>query len=402
MRLISMIEPLNEFGATYVRLGSRGKHYKNNNLINMVDNFWKRRLGHQSIGWRVLFCSLSGLVLVACGERNTPEIVEQAIRPAKVVRVTSSDMSARRVYVGRVEASNSIDLSFEVPGPLSNFPVLEGQTLRKGELIAQLDPTDYELAVEESELQLKLALQDYQRKSDMLRKGGIAKSLVDDSLAYAQLQRVRLKKAREALSDTIMKAPFDAYVSRRYVDNYVKTRVGDKIVRLNDLHELLVVVSIPEQMLSTVIGNDQVSLFAIFDFIPGQMFPLTYKENRGDANSIGQTYEVSLSMPRPDSWEILPGMTAAVLVHQADRPDQQLKYFLPINALVTDTDKRMYVWVYDENTQEVEKRYVQVDRPDPKGVYVESGLEKGELVVSSGADQLREGMKIRLLNEDTD
>ena len=170
----------------------------------MVNNFWKRRLGHQIIGWRVLFCSLSGLVLVACGERNTLEIAEQTIRPAKVVRVTSSDMSARRVYVGRVEASNSIDLSFEVPGPLSNFPVLEGQTLRKGELIARLDPTDYELAVEESELQLKLALQDYQRKSDMLRKGGIAKSLVDDSLAYAQLQRVRLKKAREALSDTIM------------------------------------------------------------------------------------------------------------------------------------------------------------------------------------------------------
>ena len=90
----------------------------------MVDNFWKRQLGHQSIGWRVLFCSLSGLVLVACEERNTQK-VEQAIRPAKVVRVTSSDMSARRVYVGRVEASNSIDLSFEVPGPLSDFPVLE-------------------------------------------------------------------------------------------------------------------------------------------------------------------------------------------------------------------------------------------------------------------------------------
>ena len=123
MRPIPKKEPLNEFGATYARIGSCGKHDKNNNLNNMVNNFWKRRLGHQIIGWRVLFCSLSGLVLVACGERNTPEIVEQAIRPAKVVRVTSSDMSARRVYVGRGEASNSIDLSFEVPGPLSNFPV---------------------------------------------------------------------------------------------------------------------------------------------------------------------------------------------------------------------------------------------------------------------------------------
>ena len=188
------IEPLNEFGATYVRLGSCGKHYKNNNLNNMVDNFGSVALVIRALAGGFCFVAYQDWSLVACGERNTPEIVEQAIRPAKVVRVTSSDMSARRVYVGRVEASNSIDLSFEVPGPLSNFPVLEGQTLRKGELIAQLDPTDYELAVEESELQLKLALQDYQRKSDMLRKGGIAKSLVDDSLAYAQLQRVRLKR----------------------------------------------------------------------------------------------------------------------------------------------------------------------------------------------------------------
>ena len=62
---------------------------------------------------------------MACGERQAPEIVEQAIRPAKVVRVTASGIPARRVYVGRVEASNSIDLSFEVSGPLSNFPVLE-------------------------------------------------------------------------------------------------------------------------------------------------------------------------------------------------------------------------------------------------------------------------------------
>ena len=117
----------------------------------------------------------------------------------------------------------------------------------------------------------------------MLIKGGIAKSLVDDARAFAQLQRVRLKKANEALADTKMSAPFDAYVSRRYVDNYVKTRVGDNIVRLNDLHQLLVVISIPEQMLSTVISDEKADLIAVFDFIPGKTFPLSYKENRGDA-----------------------------------------------------------------------------------------------------------------------
>ena len=349
------------------------------------------------IRYLVMFWAVA---LIGCGERKLPEAVEQSIRPAKVVKVSASGSPKRKVYVGRVEASNSIDLSFEVGGPLLRFPVLEGQTVNEGELIAQLDSTDYELAVEEAELQLKLALQDYRRKSDMLKKGGIAKSLVDDGRAFAQLQRVRLKKAREALADTKMMAPFDAYVSRRYVDNFVKTRVGDKIVRLNDLHELLVVVSIPEQMLATVVNNPQASLFAVFDFIPGKMFPLSYKENRGDANTIGQTYEVSLVMARPVNWEILPGMTAAVVLEIAEDLNKKLEYFLPISALVTESDKKMYVWLFDPDTQEVTKRYVTIGMPSPEGVYVTDGLSEGELVVSSGASQLREGMRIRLLDQE--
>ena len=336
--------------------------------------------------------------VLGCAEREEPKVVEQSIRPAKVLKVSASSSQQRRVYVGRVEASNSIDLSFEVAGPLLRFPVLEGQTLQKGDLIAQLDPTDYELAVEEAELQLKLAMQDYQRKAEMLQKGGIAKSLVDDGRAYAQLQRVRLKKAREALADTKMISPFDAYVSRRYVDNFVKTRVGDNVVRLNDLHELLVVVSIPEQMLDTVVGNSRASLFAVFDFIPGQMFPLSYKENRGDANKVGQTYEVSLAMARPDGRDILPGMTAAVIVQLETDLDQELEYLLPVNALVTDSDKNIYVWLFNQDTQEVRKRTIVVGRPGPKGVYVTEGLAEGDLVVVSGASQLKEGMKIRLLD----
>ena len=340
---------------------------------------------------------LGGLSLLACSERKLPEIVEQSVRPAKVFDVVDNGASISKVFVGRVEASNSIDLSFEVSGPLLRFPVLEGQTLKKGELIAELDPTDFVFAVEEAELQLKLALQDYKRKSEMLFKGGIAKSLVDDSRSFAQLQRVRLKKASEALADTKMAAPFDAYVSRRYVDNYVKTRVGDNIVRLNDLHQLLVVISIPEQMLSTVISKEKAGLFAVFDFIPGRTFPLSYKENRGDANAVGQTYEVSLAMARSDAWEILPGMTAAVVVQLKNQENRKPRYQIPTTALVTDSDKRMYVWLFDAKTKKVEKRYVEVGLPAPEGVFVTAGLTDGDSVVSSGASQLREGMSIRIL-----
>jgi RND family efflux transporter MFP subunit len=344
-------------------------------------------------------CLLScAFFLVGCGASEIAAPADQGIRPARIVEVSLDESLKQMVFVGRIEASNAIDVSFEVAGALQSFPVREGQTLKKGELIAELDPIDYELAVREAQLQLQLAQQDYQRKADVLRRGGIAKSLVADAKSFALLQGVRLKQAQHSLRDTKMYAPFDAYVSRRYVDNYVKTQVGDRIVRLNDLHQLLVVASIPEQLLASVIDNSRATVFAVFDFMPGQMFPLKYRENRGDANSVGQTYEVSFAMARPDSREILPGMTATLVVRFAENPNSAPEYLLPISALVTDAEKKVYVWLFDQTSQKVRKRYVSVGRPTPSGVYVTQGLVEGDLIVSSGANQLIEGMKIRPLD----
>ena len=338
------------------------------------------------------------LFFAGCDASEIAAPADQGIRPARIVEVSLDESLKQMVFVGHIEASNAIDMSFEVAGALQSFPVREGQTLKKGALIAELDPTDYELAVREAQLQLQLAQQDYQRKADVLARGGIAKSLVADSKSFALLQGVRLEQAQHRLRDTKMYAPFNAYVSRRYVDNYVKTQVGDRIVRLNDLDQLLVVASIPEQTLASVIDNSRASVFAIFDFMPGQMFPLEYRENRGDANTVGQTYEVSFAMARPDSREILPGMTATLVVQFAENSNSTPEYLLPISALVTDAEKKVYVWLFDQTSQRVHKRYVSVGRPTPSGVYVTQGLVEGDLIVSSGANQLMEGMKIRPLD----
>ncbi len=338
------------------------------------------------------------LFFAGCDASEIAAPADQGIRPARIVEVSLDESLKQMVFVGHIEASNAIDMSFEVAGALESFPVREGQTLKKGALIAALDPTDYELAVREAQLQLQLAQQDYQRKADVLARGGIAKSLVADAKSFALLQGVRLEQAQHRLRDTKMYAPFNAYVSRRYVDNYVKTQVGDRIVRLNDLDQLLVVASIPEQTLASVIDNSRASVFAIFDFMPGQMFPLEYRENRGDANIVGQTYEVSFAMARPDSREILPGMTATLVVQFAENSNITPEYLLPISALVTDAEKKVYVWLFDQTSQRVHKRYVSVGSPTPSGVYVTQGLVEGDLIVSSGANQLMEGMKIRPLD----
>ncbi|MBV1876620.1 MAG: efflux RND transporter periplasmic adaptor subunit [Pseudomonadales bacterium] len=335
--------------------------------------------------------------IVGCSDRSEPEPADQSIRPARVFKVQDHPKTLIHNFVGQVEATQSINMTFEVSGPLVQLPGLEGQTIKQGALVAAIESKDFELAVEEASLQLELAQHDLERKQQVLRQKGIARSVVDDAQSNYELQRVRLEKARESLADAKLLAPFDAYITRRYVDNFVNVRAGEKIVKLNDLHLLLIKTNIPESMRATVSNEQVISMYAKFDFAKGQRFELKLHEARGEADALAQTYEVRMSMARPSEYNILPGMTASVFV-ELNNP-VEFSAVIPASALLTATDGDFFVWVYQPADQTVSKRTITVNMPIEGGVPVTSGLEAGELIVATGAKQLQTGMQIRVLGE---
>ncbi len=341
------------------------------------------------------------LVLVCAGCEPAAEIVveEQAVRPARIFRVSSEGVTVENQFVARVEAAQTVDVSFEVSGPLAELPVREGQTIDKGTLVAALDPTDFQLAVREAEVQLKLARQDLQRKQKLLADRGISQSVVDDAQALHDLRSVRLAQAREALEDARIVAPFDAYVARRYTDNYANVQAGDKIARLNDLNEIHVVASVPESLAATGSADQLIGAHAVFPFRPDQRYPLTFRENLGEADAVAQTYEVTFAMPPPPNLQILPGMTATLELEMMAAEGEGRTMNIPTSALIADSDKRFIVWIYDPETQAVSKRTVEVGPAVGRGVAVVSGLANGELIVATGASQLQNGMKIRVLGD---
>jgi len=339
------------------------------------------------------------LFVAACDPAPEAAVVDQSVRPARVFQVARAGNTIRHEFVGRVEAAQTVDVSFEVSGPLARLPVLEGQSVRAGELVAELEPTDFLLAVREAEVQLKLAQQDLERKLKLLADRGISRSVVDDAQAQFDLRTVYLAKAREALADSRILAPFDAFVAQRFVDNHVNVRAGDRIARLSDLGELFVVANVPEGLLATATSERVLGLHARFAFLPDRRFELEYRENRGEADAVAQTYEVTFAMPRPESWNILPGMTATVEVELTAEPGSGPGINIPTAALVAGADKQFMVWIYDPATQLVESRKVQVGPAEGRGVAVLSGLSGGELVVATGAGQLQPGMRIQMLGD---
>ena len=342
----------------------------------------------------LLFCVCC---LVGC-QRSAPPAADQAVRPAKLFRASSHPVTISHQFVGRLDAAQTVDVSFEVDGTLLELAVREGQAIGEGALVAALDPTDFQLAVREAEVQLRLATQDLNRKTTLLKERGISQSLVDDARAQYDLSQVRLSQAQERLSKSRVTAPFDAFVARRFVDNRTQVQAGDKVARLSDLNELKVVTSLPEGLVATVTPERVVSLSAGFDFLPDQRFPLIYRENTGEANPVAQTYEVTFTMQRPAGSNLLPGMTAEVRIELKTR-DSNGTITIPTTALLSDPEGRFFVWIYDPATSRVSRRSVIVAEPGEHGVAITSGVSDGELLVAAGASQLQEGMQIRMLGE---
>lgn len=346
-------------------------------------------------------CLVSVVVLGACKPSTEAVAADQAIRPARIILVATTELEQQHEFVGRVEAAQSIDVTFEVGGPLQKLPVQEGQSVPKGTLIAALDPTDLNLALREAQVQLKLAQQDLDRKQKMLALRSIAPSAVDAAIANHELQQVRLAQARESLADSRITAPFDAYLAQRYVDNFVNVKAGDKIARLNDLHELLIVTSIPDHLLATVSTDQVLSSSVRFAFAPDQTFAVTYRRNSGEADPVAQTYEVAFALPKPKNFNVLPGMTAKVLVKLSGTKTTQNITHIPTTALVSHPDTSFFVWQFDPDSQRVRRLDVEVGTPSKHGIPVLSGLQGGELIVASGASQLHDGMEIRALGDIT-
>ncbi|MCR9279412.1 MAG: efflux RND transporter periplasmic adaptor subunit [Pseudomonadaceae bacterium] len=335
-------------------------------------------------------------IIVGCEPPPPPEPVPQNIRPARIHIVTPTESGKTYRFAGEVQATTSIDASFEVGGALDKLSVREGQTVSAGSTIAQLDPTNFLLAIREAEAQLKLVRQDYIRKRDILGRGGIARSAVDDAGAQVELARVRLAQAQKQYRDSRLLAPFDAQISQRFVDNYSKVQPGEPIVRLSGLSELVIAAAVPEALLATLDAQAVESIEATFAFAPDRRFPLTFRENRGEADPMAQTFEITLTMAQPKDLNILPGMTAEVRL-SVNGKAQDSQFSIPTSALVSAADGRFFVWVVPPDGGPVEQRFVDARTPTAEGALIADGLQPGEAIVSSGAAYLQKGMQVRPL-----
>lgn len=365
----------------------------------------------------LVFGAYKGLEFMRSQETEVPQ--KEVIRPVKTVTLRSNGKGGLWQYYGTLQGGRRVDLSFRVAGPIRSINVDRGASVKKGQLLATLDPRDYQTQLKQAQsnqaqaqAQYENAEANFKRYENLYKRKVVPKSTYDTYKTEMNVARSALNVAkgtttavRDSLKDTELRAPFDGVIVDRLVENFQDVNASQTIFILQDISMLEIVFNIPENDViwaSKAAAADAAAdksspllVRAKFDAIPGKSFPLTFKEVVLQADRNTNTFPVTAVMPQQDNVALLPGMNATVEVELPDTENGEKVFTVPQNAVVTSGDKT-YVWRCNNNV--VERVSVTQNTPHNNGFIEISSeqLQDGNIIVVAGAHLLHEGQKVRM------
>lgn len=354
------------------------------------------------------------------------EAQPEIIRPVRTITLKGGSESMTRQYFGTLQGGRHADLSFRVSGTLSRITAGKGASVRKGDLLAALDPRDFNTRLRQAQstqsqaqAQYNDAQANFKRYENLYKQKVVPKATYDTYKTQVDVTRsavstaaASVKTARDALKDTELRAPFSGIITDRTVENFQDVTAKQTIFILQDMSTLEIVFNIPDNdimlapippavNLKTLMQNNNLyTLTARFDAIPGRTFPLTLKEFSAQTSS-SNTYPVTAVMPQQKDVRLLPGMACTVEVSFSGGDEVSSssgRYSVPSTAILHEGNNN-YVWRYNAGT--VSRLPVNVGAMNNEAMVEVRGsdLKNGDVIVTAGVYFLREGQHVRLLED---
>ncbi|WP_421918441.1 efflux RND transporter periplasmic adaptor subunit [Marinifilum sp.] len=324
--------------------------------------------------------------------KNEKENNVKLVQPVKVYKVNASgNEKNKKVFTGLVKESREVRMAFQVPGPLVKLNVDQGQLVKKGEVIAELDKRDFIVNLESANANYENAKLQAERYAALFQKRSTSKSVYDQTQAAFKLAKAQKEAAENALEDTKIYAPFTGYVQEMFVENFEKVGVGQPIVSILDLKNLEVNVALSEN--DFMIKNSFESFVCKFENFKNTDFKLSLIDIERKPNG-DNFYKMRLKLDA-NKKQVAPGMVASITVFLTS--EGSANYKVPVESVFSNKGKS-YVWIFDNSTNCVQQREIKMLGFDSNGmVNLAEGISNGEMVVAAGVHFLKEGQKVKML-----
>jgi membrane fusion protein (multidrug efflux system) len=321
-------------------------------------------------------------------EAGGPAIVEVG----KVVRLRIEEDAQA---VGTLRSRQGVMLRPEVSGRISRFGFADGQRVRRGQLLVQLDDTLQAAQLRQAEALAGIARTNLQRNRELVAQNFVSQSVVDQSAASLEVAVAQVALAEAQLSRMKILAPFDGVAGIRSVDvgDYVKD--GADLVNIEDTTQVWVDFRLPERYLAQLRPGQQVEV--ALDAMPGRSFraQIDALESQLDAN--GRSLLVRARLANPDG-ALRTGMFARTRTLLAVRDSALV---VPEEALVPQGGKQYLIKVVDGAQGKVSQRLeARIGVRVPGKVEILNGVAEGDVVVTAGQGRLLrgDGLPVRVVD----
>ena len=336
----------------------------------------------------ILIICLETICLIGCVRKQTTEPAARII-PVKVMDVGFSEHSYIQNYVGTVEETNAISLSFSGMGTVERVLASEGERVRKGQLLAVLNSESAQNAYDVAKQTLYQAQDAYDRLKPLHEKGSVTDiKWVELETGFEKAQSMEAI-AKKSLEDCSLYAPVSGIIAKRSVEVGVNVMPGLPVFKLILIDDIFINVSIPENEIGIIKTGQPATIM-----VPA-LGNRKYKgkvENKGvEANPVSHTYTVKIGTANPQS-ELMPGMVCKVSLQN----DEDQKIIIPNKCVQIAPDNTKFVWIAQGNT--ATRRFISVGSLSEYGVIVENGLSDGDKLIVEGSNKISEGMRISIVH----
>ena len=340
------------------------------------------------------------LLLAAC---SRPAPTEEPIRAVKVVTVGLAHMDSGAEFAGEVRARVESRLGFRVGGKVVRRQVELGQRVKAGQVLAQLDPLDYQLAAQAARAQVaaavsshELAASDFKRYQDLRERNFISAAELERREASLKAAQAQLAQARAQSSGqgnqasyTTLVADVAGVVTAVEAEPGQVVAAGAPVVRVAQDGPRDVVFAVPEDRVALIKTGAAV---VVRGWSGAASFDGVVREVAASADPVTRTFGVKVALGAQDTLAL--GSTVTVLLPGLDRGAAPV-IKLPTSALRQD-GKSQAVWVLDKPGMTVRLQPVQIATVDGNEVVLAGGLKPGMQVVVAGVHVLSPGQKVTI------
>jgi RND family efflux transporter MFP subunit len=353
-------------------------------------------------GARAAILALSAVTLLAACQR-AQEAPAPEIRPVRAITIGERQGGDTVALTGTVQAQTEVNLSFRVDGRMVERKVEVGETVRRGQVIARLDPQNEESGLQAARAQstaaqarLVEARNHFARMKDLITDNSVSRTQYDQAEAMLRTAesgvegaQSQVALAQNRLGYTTLVSDVAGVVTAVGPEPGEVVGAGRMVVQVAREGARDAVFDVPARVKDAAPANARIAVTLVSD--PKVTATGTVREVAPRADPITGTFRVRVRLADPPPAMRL-GTTVAGRISLAGAPTIEV----PPSA-VARSDRQASVWVVDPKTGTVAARPIEIRSSDPNRVEVASGLKPGDIVVTAGVHALRSGQKVRLL-----